>query len=136
MKIAFISSFLEMPGIEHLSAMLKKRGHSPRLFISREFLTFVKGWDAVQRFLQNRTSILRKLKEDGYEAVGFSVLSDDFPWACEFAKLVKEHCNAHVVFGNIHPTSVPEEVINVPYVDAIVLGEADYALPDLCDALE
>lgn len=136
MKIGFISSFLEMPGIEHLSAMLKQRGHAPRVFISREFLTFVKGWDRVQRLLQNRTAILRRLKEDRYDVVGFSVLSDDFPWACEFAKLVKEHCNAHVVFGNIHPTSVPEEVIKVPYVDSIVLGEADFAFPELCDALE
>jgi radical SAM superfamily enzyme YgiQ (UPF0313 family) len=136
MKIAFISTFLEMPGIEHLSAMLRQKGHHTRLFVPREFLTFVKGAEAIQKRLVNREAILRRLREDRYDLVGFSVLSDDYPWALQFARAVKESSDARVIMGNVHVTSTPESVISHDAIDAIVVGEGDHALVEYVEALQ
>ena len=136
MKVAFISTFLEMPGIEHLSAMLKLGGHETRLFIPRELLTFVKGMKTLEKMLVNRKAILQKLKDDQYDVVGFSVLSDDYLWALDFARDVKDYCGAHKVFGNIQATSDPEAVMANDFVDSLVLGEGDHAFVELVDALE
>ena len=39
-----------------------------------------------------------------------------------------------VVFGGIHPTSIPEEVIKNDFVDYIIAGEGEYAFMELLES--
>ena len=41
-----------------------------------------------------------------------------------------------ILFGGIHPTIAPDSVINHRAVDIICLGEGEYPVLDLCEALE
>lgn len=41
-----------------------------------------------------------------------------------------------IVFGGIHPTCVPEEVIKNDFVDFVIRGEGEYALLDLVNSLD
>jgi radical SAM superfamily enzyme YgiQ (UPF0313 family) len=50
--------------------------------------------------------------------------------------LIKQELDVPVIFGGIHPTSVPEGVIKNEFVDFIIRGEGEYALLDLVSKLE
>ncbi len=68
--------------------------------------------------------------------VGFSSIYHFFPLATQWAAWSKEVWPAPVVFGGTYPTLAPEAVISDPSVDILCRGEAEEALPELCDVLE
>ena len=71
------------------------------------------------------------------DIVGFSACSFDFTRQLEMASLVKgADSNILTVFGGIHPTIAPESTIDHEQVDIVCLGEGEYPLLDLCDALK
>lgn len=41
-----------------------------------------------------------------------------------------------VIYGGVHSTICPEEVISLDFVDMVCIGEGDLAIPLLCDAIE
>ena len=107
--------------IEYLSASLKKNGHQVDLIIH---------YGQEKYFIQR---LYKKLKEFKPDFVCFSVTTFDCQWAFKMSKVVKEIINTKIVFGGIHPTSLPEETIKNPYVDYIVLGEGDETIVDLVE---
>jgi anaerobic magnesium-protoporphyrin IX monomethyl ester cyclase len=63
---------------------------------------------------------------------GFSVLTAAFESALQLSKLIKKkYPDSVIIFGGIHPTAVPEEVLAFSEVDVVVRGEGEYVLPDL-----
>jgi len=68
--------------------------------------------------------------------VGFSVIYHFFPLASQWASWVKEVSPAPVIFGGTYPTLDPEAVISAPSIDMLCRGEAEEALPEVCDVLE
>ena len=68
--------------------------------------------------------------------VGFSAIYHFFPLAEQWAGWSKEVSPAPVIFGGTYPTLDPETVISAPSIDMLCRGEAEEALPELCDALE
>jgi radical SAM superfamily enzyme YgiQ (UPF0313 family) len=70
----------------------------------------------------------RRIREDRYEIVGFTVSTPTFGRAIEMARIVRrERPDAWIVFGGYHPTLMPEEVIREPCVDVAVIGEGEEA---------
>jgi len=66
--------------------------------------------------------------------IGFSVMIDDYVWACDVAKYIKENYpKIPIVFGGIHVTSCTEEVIKNDFVDYAVIGEAEEAIVELVE---
>jgi len=53
----------------------------------------------------------------------------------EAARLVKETSRIPVVWGGIHPTLLPRQTLNDPYVDIVVQGEGEETFPELVKAL-
>ncbi|MDD5086260.1 MAG: radical SAM protein, partial [Candidatus Nanoarchaeia archaeon] len=49
------------------------------------------------------------------------------------ARLIKSICKVPIIFGGIHVTSCPEEVIKNDFVDYAVLGEGEQAVVDLVE---
>ena len=64
-----------------------------------------------------------------------SVTTDYHAWAKAWAAEVKRRIDVPVVFGGIHPTSVPEKVALEECVDYVCVGEGDEALVELAVAL-
>ena len=137
MKIAFVCFGEEQLGVEYLSAVLKSNGHNTKLFFDPLlFNDFILKIRSFARILSCKPTILKELEKFKPDLICFSVISDHYINACDLAKSIKKTTKAPIVFGGIHPTSVPEEVIKNNFVDYVVVGEGEYALLELVSVLE
>ncbi len=119
MRVLFVQKYLpaEMIGIMYLSTWLKKAGHEVRTQFLPE-----KDW-------------LEKIKEYQPQVLAYSMTTGDHVYYLELNRQLKELTGAFSVFGNSHPTFVPE-MIEEEGVDAICRGEGEMALAELCTRLE
>ena len=118
-KVVFIQDILfDYHGIECLSAVLKKRGHSVDVFV----LDTDKG------------DVIDFLRTEKPDLVAFSISSTDFQWSLKVAHRVKAELGLRTVFGGPHPTYFPS-FIDDPNVDMMCIGEGEEAMADLADAI-
>lgn len=75
---------------------------------------------------------IRAFKPD---IIGISCMTPTFNAACSIAQKIKSVCTIPIVFGGIHPTSVPRETLHNKYIDYIVIGEGEITLTELVHAL-
>ncbi len=136
LRIAFVNDSCEHLGVEYISAVLKSAGHDTRLFVDPllfddEFIT-VKG---LSRRFDYTKKIIRDLRAYQPDLVSLSVVSSFYPWAGRMARAIKAEMDVPVIMGGIHPTSVPESVIQNDAVDMVCLGEGEYPLLELADSM-
>lgn len=108
----------ESLAVEYLSAVLKSAGHETGLIIIQKDEKFEK-------------RLTEKLELFCPDFICFSVMTDDYIWACDISKFIKKIKNIPIIFGGVHVTACPEEVIKNKFVDYIVLGEGEEALAEL-----
>lgn len=140
MRIGFVTSHYENLGIEYLCSYIKKHGFNdlklyfePALFhnffLDKNYL--------YENFFNFKKEILEKIKKDSPDIVAFSVISDNYAWSLEMAKKIKEiKKDTVIVFGGIHPSSVPEYVIKDGYCDFAIIGEGEEAFLELLTHLK
>ena len=137
MKVVFLSRPKENLGIEYLSASLKRAGFEtalvidPLLFDEPGFLRS----RPLARMFSSRDEVLAEILAAGPGMLCISVTTDYHAWAKAWAAEVKRRIDVPVVFGGIHPTSVPEKVALEECVDYVCVGEGDEALVELAVAL-
>lgn len=67
---------------------------------------------------------------------GISAMTTNIENAYDIARQIKEiDCDSLVIFGGIHPTAMPDEVISNEYVDFLVTGEGERSLLSLVGQL-
>jgi radical SAM superfamily enzyme YgiQ (UPF0313 family) len=136
MHIVFVSSACEILAIEYLSTVLKQAGHlcslcfDPQLF--NDTFLYRK---TLHKIFDYTEYIVEEVKSHKPDLVAFSVVSDNYPWAINLANSIKKALDVPIVFGGVHPTSVPEYVIQEQSVDYVVVGEGEEAIVDLCNNL-
>ncbi len=137
MHVVFISSACETLAIEYLSAVLKKAGHRCSLCFDPQLFddTFLKN-RMLKRFFDYSDEIIGELRAYAPDLIAFSVVSDNYPWAIALADKIKKALDVPIVFGGVHPTSVPEYVIMQPSVDYLVIGEGEDALVELVNSIK
>ncbi len=137
MKIAFINGQGENLGLEYISAVLKAGGHQVRLFVdNREFDSEYLCAKWFSRIFSSDKKVLQGLKEYKPDLIAISTMTLFYPWACQIAKTIKQHMDVPIIFGGIHPTSVPERVIKNDFIDMICLGEGEYPMLELADSMQ
>jgi len=137
MRITFVQSESENLAVEYLSSILKSHGHSVYLsFDSKLFNTTIIKNNLWNKLLDIKDILIEEIVLSKPDLVGFSVLTGDYLWAIDTAKSLKEKINVPIIFGGIHPTSVPEEVISNKYVDMVCIGEGEYPLAELANSLK
>ena len=109
-------------GIAYLSACLKKAGHLT------ELMDYTWG-GAI-------SDCLKKIEEFKPDIVGFSSNSGEFEFCCSLAAAIKGKWEIPILFGGVHPTVVPEEVITEENIDIICVGEGEEALVELLNEME
>jgi anaerobic magnesium-protoporphyrin IX monomethyl ester cyclase len=109
-------------GIGYLSAMLKSGGHST-------FLLHLKNDISERRLVQK----IGALKPD---LIAISTTAQQFPYARKYARSIKQHFPTPIICGGIHPTLSPDEVISSECIDIVCVGEGEYTLLELAEALE
>jgi radical SAM superfamily enzyme YgiQ (UPF0313 family) len=138
MRVTFVHLGRENLGIEYLSSVLKKEGHA----VSLAYDTGLFGLSdnvlyipSLERVFDRRERVLAGIAGSRPDLVGFSAYTGTYAWALGIAREVKARMDLPTVFGGIHPTLVPDEVIRRPEVDYVVVGEAEEALPELLECL-
>lgn len=119
-KVIFVQDVLfDYHGIEWLSAMLKKASHKVNVFVLDT----------------DRGDVIEFLRRENPDLVAFSVSSTDYRWALKVAERVKKEIGTPTFFGGPHPTYFPEFISN-PWVDMICIGEGEYAIVEVADAID
>jgi len=113
-------------GISFLSAMLKKRGHATFLLNINEKMGYPLDLEMIRKDIENYKPGI----------IGFSIVTNQFKYVLEIARMIKKHFTIPIVCGGIHATIAPEEVLNTGYFDYLCVGEGEYALLELVEKLE
>lgn len=77
--------------------------------------------------------ILKEIRREQPDLIGFSVLSFNFHEAIIIARFIKEHMSVKIIFGGVHVILSPQEVIHHHEVDIICIGEGEKVLQELLD---
>ncbi|MBU0630385.1 MAG: B12-binding domain-containing radical SAM protein [Candidatus Margulisbacteria bacterium] len=78
-----------------------------------------------------------KIRESKPDLIGFSILSANYYHAIKWSRKIKEvFPGLPVIYGGLHPSICPDQVIAEPSVDMICLGEGEYALDELLRRLD
>ena len=109
-------------GIGYLSSVLKQAGFETRLiYLQKE---------------PSREEFLRDIAAASPDVVAFSSTTHQHPFIVRCAAWLKEANPApFAIAGGVHPTLVPEQVIADRNLDAVCVGEGEYPLLDLANAL-
>ena len=117
MKILFAIKDLastDMLGIMYLSSMVKKDGHE----VSIVDLDY--------------NEMCRKIEEYKPDILGYSMATHNRRKYLEINRMIKQKYSVFTVFGGPHPTYFPD-VINEEGIDAICIGEGEYAFEEFID---
>ena len=137
MRIAFVHNNYESLGIEYISSYLKKAGHETSLFFEPGlFGSFLMHNRKMHRRFGFADEIVGRVTRAKPDIVAFSVISDNYSWACSLAQRIKSKLDTKVIFGGVHATSVPERILNQEFVDFVIRGEAEESFLELVRALE
>lgn len=136
MKIVFVVVGVENLAVEYLSSFLKKSGHQTDIvFDSQIFSKGVFRSNMVSEFFDVKSEIAREVLLLKPDLIGFSVFSINYQRSLALAKEIKKISSCiPIIFGGIHPTSVPDVVIKEKCVDFVCVGEGEHALLELLNS--
>lgn len=138
MNITFVHLGREHLGIEYLSAVLKRAGHrtclahDPGLFTLEDNVFYS---PFLARAFSRKKEVIAVIESSAPDLVVFSAYTSTYPWVCDIASTVRETMSVRTVMGGVHATLVPDAVIKNEFVDYVVIGEGEYVLLDLVEAL-
>ena len=163
MRILFVNyvNYLQSPfpeGIALLSALLKQQGHEVELF-DTAFLKRPSGDDGIGPagitfYKKTPYSISDLVQDDPVEdieekfveiierfnpaLVAVSAMTTNYEQSLNLVKTARACTNRpfKVIFGGVHPTLMPDDVIDEDVTDYICVGEGEEALSELCRRLD
>ena len=110
-------------GILTIGTLLEKQGYQVKLI---DFLVE-----------DNPFDILKNELDDNVLCVGVSVMTPQISSALEISQAVRDYNkNIPIVWGGIHPTLFPKQVINNSLVDFSILSEGEISFPKLLKSFE
>lgn len=136
MKILFFHRNAEWLGIEYLSSVLKKNGHDTMLIfdpgsgdVEYKFSLLDKKFDLTEK-------MIKRAKAYNPDLIAFSCLTNLYPWVSKLSRLLKRQMSAPIIVGGLHPTILPEYVINNDSIDMICVGEGEEPLLELVTSMK
>ncbi|MBF0331216.1 MAG: B12-binding domain-containing radical SAM protein [Candidatus Omnitrophica bacterium] len=141
MRVLFLHPETESLGVEYLTAALRQAGHTVSLIIDPVLfdgtMSRYKYSSDLAKLYSQRESILEQIDERAPDLIAFSVLTNFYQWAKTWAADIKKRKpDVPIIFGGIHPTSVPEVVLRDLNVNYVCVGEGEAAIVDLANMLE
>ena len=105
-------------GLATIASFLEKVGHEVSII------------DCTAEFIKPE-NIIEHI-DKSYDFVGISATTATAPGGYKIAELIKEKMNgAVVIFGGVHATAMPEEVISQPAIDICVRGEGEETIKEI-----
>jgi len=75
--------------------------------------------------------LIAELKKDNFKMVCIRTSTSTFSWDTKVSSRIKEEIDTTVLFFGPHVTIMPDNVIDHPSIDAIVLGEPEYTIGEI-----
>jgi radical SAM superfamily enzyme YgiQ (UPF0313 family) len=112
-------------GIAHLSAVLKEAGHEVAL------------WQLCEAIepLPSETQFVERIRQEAADIIGFSVVTNQWPFARKLAEWTRKATDALLVCGGIHTMAAGEAVLQSGVFDYIVRGEAEAAFAEFVEKI-
>lgn len=139
MRITFVSLGWEQLGVSLLSAIAKERGHtvnlafSVSLFNDRSHMTY----PSLASWFDDTSLVLKQIEKQRPDVLAFSALSGTYQWMLGLAEEAKRMFpEVKVVFGGVHTTAVPDNVLAQECIDYICVGEGDISFPMILKRIE
>lgn len=130
MHVTFIGS--STLGPLFIMGLLKKSGYSCNgIYQGVDRTLGEKPASGFHRFIAMDDLVAQRPDVVGFSASSFDI-EDQYLMAAEVRRRLPE---AFILFGGVHPTLCPEEVIGKPFVDAVCVGEGEYPMLELCRGL-
>jgi radical SAM superfamily enzyme YgiQ (UPF0313 family) len=138
MKIVFIYNGAENLGIEYLSSCLKLKGHEVHLLFDPAVFSgdYLMNNKLFSRALNIDKHIIKKTIDLKPDLVAFSAFTGNYRWCLNIAHEIKKLSDVPIVFGGVHTTAVPDEVLLNDCVDFAVIGEGEHAMIELAEKME
>lgn len=113
-------------GISHMSSVLKQAGHTVEL------------WQLCEDIapLPTESEFISRIKEISPDLIGFSVVTNQWPYAKELAAWAKQAVSVPLVCGGIHTMAEGDKILGDSDFDYIIRGEAEYAFLKFIETLE
>jgi len=138
MRVALVSAGYENFGVEYLSSVLKQEGHQVELFFDPQ--TFGGGVflrvELLTRWFDVKRRIVEQIARWQPDIVGISCMTHNYQWSLDVARALKQRVAAPIIFGGIHPTSIPDAVLAHACVDMVAVGESERSFPRLLGDLD
>lgn len=137
-RIIFPVMGSENVSVEVLSSALKRAGHQVEVAFDRALFNDKMYFPShfLARLFDYKDKVVERIVDYQPDLVAFSVIVDSYQWSLYIARRVKERLNVPILFGGIHPTSLPEMVINEDSVNIICLGEGEVAIVELANSID
>lgn len=134
MKVTFFYSLYEYLGIAYMSAVLKKSGFLvDRVFSKQDRAAKTSLGKALYK---SEEMYCDEILATNPDLIAFSSMSDTYSRELNLARIIKRKAPSKpIIFGGVHPTSVPECVISESAVDYVCVGEGEEAILDLVTAM-
>ena len=136
MRILFFYRGAESFGIEYLSAVLTQAGHQTELIYDPGLDNNFYVSPGLLKKLNVPRKLVRKARDFSPDLVAFSSITNLYPYIKDMARALKAELKMPAVIGGIHPTVLPELVLQEDCFDIVCRGEGEYALLELADRLE
>ncbi len=136
MRVLFYVRGVEQLGVGYLMSYLEKRGHKVELLFDRGLDNNLYYRLPALKFLNRWDRLIETAVEWKPDLVAFSAVTNIFPFALEFARRLKTRIDVPFVFGGVHPTVLPEYVLENDEIDYVVRGEGEYALEELAAGVD
>jgi len=113
-------------GIAHLAAVLRQAGHRVCL------------WQLCEQIapLPTEEQFAERLRREAADLIGFSVVTNQWPYAKKLAGWTRRAIRAVLVCGGIHAMAAPDEVLRTGLFDYLIRGEAEEALAEFVEKLD
>ena len=136
MKVLILMKSFEYLGLEFLSSCLRNEGYETKLiFDPMLFSDVYLHNNFLLQYFDSTDAVIEEAKKYKPDFILFSMLSDDVQWVKLRARQLKAVCNSIIIVGGVHPTAVPEQVVQYEFFDYAVTGEGEEILPNLLDNL-
>src|SRR5262245_61238815 len=129
-KVTFVYREVESLACEALSAYLRRHGHETDLvFDPAVFNDEILKSGRLSRLFDVRRAVVGQILATKPDLVAFSIMTETYAAFRRIAAALKGAApEIPIIFGGIHATAAPEEVIQEPFADILCRGEGEEAL--------
>jgi anaerobic magnesium-protoporphyrin IX monomethyl ester cyclase len=109
-------------GLVTVASSVEKAGYQVKIIDQRS----EKGWEQV---------LLADLNTDTV-CVGITVMTGpQIWWALKISEFVKKHSDVPIIWGGVHCSLLPEQTLQNPLIDILVIEEGEETFPELVNAI-